>query len=67
MNYNDFLKKKQKKVVRSGFEIDEDKLNDMLFNFQKFTVKRALKAGKYAIFYIPCYKPYLFDYQLKVK
>jgi DNA modification methylase len=50
MNYNDFLKKKQKKVVQSGFEIDEDKLNDMLFNFQKFTVKRALKAGKYAIF-----------------
>lgn len=50
MNYNDFLKKKQKTVVQSGFEIDEDKLNDMLFNFQKFTVKRALKAGKYAIF-----------------
>lgn len=49
-NYIDFLKTKQKSVVESGFDIDESELNNMLFDFQKFTVKRALKAGKYAIF-----------------
>lgn len=50
MNYNEFLKSKQKEVILSGFDIHENELNEMLFNFQKFTVKRALKAGKYAIF-----------------
>ncbi len=50
MNYNDFLKTKQKKHVMSGFDIDENHLNDNMFEFQRFIVKRALKAGKYAIF-----------------
>jgi DNA modification methylase len=50
MNYSDFLKQKQKQVIHSGFDISESELNPMLFDFQKFTVKRALKAGKYAIF-----------------
>jgi len=50
MNYNEFLKTKQKQVIDSGFNIEESQLNPLLFNFQKFTVKRALKAGKYAIF-----------------
>ena len=50
MDYKSFLKSKQKEVILSGFDIHENELNDMLFNFQKFTVKRALKAGKYAIF-----------------
>jgi DNA modification methylase len=50
MEYDIFLKTKQKSVIHSGFEINENELNPMLFNFQKFTVKRALKAGKYAIF-----------------
>jgi len=50
MTYQDFLKTKQKNIVDSGFDIDESELNTMLFDFQKFTVKRALKAGKYAIF-----------------
>lgn len=48
--YGEFLKTKQKSVIQSGFDISESDLNPMLFNFQKFTVKRALKAGKYAIF-----------------
>jgi DNA modification methylase len=48
--YTDFLLQKQKAIVESGFEVSEDELNPLLFNFQKFTVKRALKAGKYAIF-----------------
>jgi len=50
MEYQEFLKTKQKKVIESGFEINESELNPMLFNFQKFTVTRALKKGKYAIF-----------------
>lgn len=50
MDYENFLNTKRKKVIQSGFDIDESQLNPMLFGFQKFTVKRALKAGKYAIF-----------------
>lgn len=48
--YLQFLEKKQKSHVYSGFEINENKLNINMFDFQKFIVKRALKAGKYAIF-----------------
>jgi len=50
MNYLDFLESKQKKHIISGFDIDESQLNTNLFPFQKFIVKRSLKAGKYAIF-----------------
>jgi hypothetical protein len=50
MDYTQFLNTKHKSIVHSGFEINENELNSMLFDFQKFTVKRALKAGKYAIF-----------------
>jgi DNA modification methylase len=48
--YLEFLEKKQKSHVFSGFDIDESELNNSMFPFQKFIVKRALKAGKYAIF-----------------
>ena len=48
MEYSEFLKQKQKRVIESGFM--PEKLNDHLFDFQEFIVKRALKAGKYAIF-----------------
>jgi len=48
MEYIDFLQKKQKTHKESGFEVD--RLNKNLFPFQEFIVKRALKAGKYAIF-----------------
>jgi hypothetical protein len=50
MKYEDFLKGKLRRHISSGFDIDESKLNKHLFDFQKFTVKRALKAGKYAVF-----------------
>jgi DNA modification methylase/superfamily II DNA or RNA helicase len=50
MEYQEFLKTKQKSIVQSGFEIKESELNPLLFPFQKFIVKRALKAGKYAVF-----------------
>jgi len=48
--YLDFLNKKQKAHIFSGFDVNENELNKQMFDFQKFIVKRALKAGKYAIF-----------------
>lgn len=48
LNYDEFLKTKQKTHILSGFEATN--LNNNLFPFQEFIVKRALKAGKYAIF-----------------
>jgi DNA modification methylase/protein-tyrosine phosphatase len=48
--YLEFLQKKQKNHIESGFEVNEADLNSNLFDFQRFIVKRALKAGKYAIF-----------------
>lgn len=48
MNYEEFLTTKKKSIIESGFDVEN--LNDNLFDFQNFTVKRALKAGKYAIF-----------------
>ena len=50
MNYTDFLKTKEKTHQHSGFDVDDRKLNKHLFDFQKFVVKKALKAGRYAIF-----------------
>jgi superfamily II DNA or RNA helicase len=50
MNYEQFLQTKQKTHIHSGFDIEESELNDNLFPFQRFIVKRALKGGKYAIF-----------------
>jgi DNA modification methylase len=50
MEYLEFIQSKQKNTTKSGFEIEDDALNQNLFAFQKFIVKRALHAGKYAIF-----------------
>lgn len=49
-NYEAFIQRKQKNIIQSGFDLDESSLNKSMFDFQKFIVKRALKAGKYAIF-----------------
>lgn len=48
--YLEFLNTKQKSHILSGFDVDLKELNNAMFDFQKFIVKRALKAGKYAIF-----------------
>lgn len=50
MNYEQFIQSKQKTLAQSGFEVDETNLNPALFDFQKWIVRRALSAGKYAIF-----------------
>jgi DNA modification methylase len=48
MTYQEFIATKQKTHIYSGFDVGE--LNNNLFPFQDFIVRRALKAGKYAIF-----------------
>lgn len=49
-DYNAFLEKKKQRRIESGFEVKETDLNPMLFDFQKYCVKRALQAGKFALF-----------------
>lgn len=46
--YKQFLEQKKKAVINSGFE--PGKLNKNLFKFQDYVVRKALIAGKYAIF-----------------
>lgn len=47
-DYSDFLKTKHTRIEQSGIDVSESEMNPMLFDFQKFIVKKALKAGKYA-------------------
>ena len=48
MTYDQFLESKVKSIENSGFECKN--LNSMLFDFQEYIVKTALKNGRYAIF-----------------
>lgn len=48
MTYDQFLERKLKVKEQTGIEVK--RLNSKLFDFQKFIVKKALQAGKYAIF-----------------
>lgn len=48
--YQEFLKTKQKAFIESGFDVDESRLNANLFDFQKYSVKIALKKGRFAFF-----------------
>lgn len=50
MNYEEFLKSKQKTFIESGFELNENELNPMLKDFQKYQVLIALKKGRFALF-----------------
>ena len=49
-NYMEFLANKQTSIVKSGFDVNEDELNSLLFPFQKYCVIRALKSGRFAMF-----------------
>ena len=49
-DYESFLKTKERRIIESGFIVNDEDLNPHLFDFQKFCVKRALKKGKYALF-----------------
>lgn len=48
--YSEFLETKRQSRIESGFHIEESELNPMLYDFQKYCVKRALEAGKFALF-----------------
>lgn len=50
MNYQEFLRTKQLKIINSGFDVDRDTLSDKLFEFQKDIVQWALKKGKSCVF-----------------
>ena len=50
MDYKSFLDTKKKYHVDSGFFINENKLSNHLFDFQKFAVKWALEKGRAALF-----------------
>jgi len=50
MNYQEFLSKKKKSIIESGFEIDQEELNNNLFDFQKYIVQIAIRKGRFAIF-----------------
>ena len=48
--YLKFLETKKTAIVKSGFEVEESALSDTLFPFQKYCVRRALSAGRFALF-----------------
>ncbi|MBR1526872.1 MAG: hypothetical protein IJ640_09490 [Prevotella sp.] len=48
--YLEFLERKKTQRIESGFVVDDSDLNPVLFPFQKYCVKRALAAGKFALF-----------------
>lgn len=48
MTYQQFLASKKKNVIFSGFEAES--VSPLLFDFQEYIVKRALSAGRFAIF-----------------
>lgn len=50
MNYEEFLKTKKIYIQSSGFEVNLNDLNPLLFDFQKDIVRWALKKGKAALF-----------------
>lgn len=48
--YIEFLQKKQTAIESSGFDLMDSEMNEKLFQFQKYCVKRAVKAGRFAMF-----------------
>ena len=50
MKYETFLNNKNTILENSGFEVDKEELNPMMFDFQKDIVKWALAKGRAAIF-----------------
>lgn len=51
MEYKEFLTTKKKTFIEGGFEINENELNNNMFDFQKHAIKTALFKGKFALFF----------------
>ena len=50
MEYKEFLKQKEVKVIDSGMDVADEDINKHLFDYQHDIVKWALKKGKSAVF-----------------
>lgn len=50
-DYKEFLNEKRKTFIESGFEINDDELNPLLKDFQKYGVKTSLRKGRFALFF----------------
>jgi hypothetical protein len=50
MTYQEFINQKLRYNTAAGFDLDERFLNPILFDFQKYVVRKALQNGVYAIF-----------------
>lgn len=48
--YHEFLARKKKHIEDCGFTVEDEDLNPLMFPFQKYCVKVALKKGKFALF-----------------
>jgi hypothetical protein len=48
--YEALIERKLRYNVEAGFDVHEQFLNSKLFDFQKYIVRRALRAGKFALF-----------------
>lgn len=51
MNYNEFLETKKRQFISSGFDVQENELNPLLKDFQKYGVTTSLKKGRFAFFF----------------
>jgi len=49
-DYKQFLESKKVRLTESGFNVEQAELNPRLFDFQRYIVTKAVKAGKYAVF-----------------
>lgn len=49
MNYHEFLERRKRQVIEAGFIVPESKINSMLFDFQNYSVRKALQFGRYAL------------------
>lgn len=50
MTYEEFIESKKPRVIKSGFEVDRNSLNPMLFEWQRDIVYWALRKGRAALF-----------------
>lgn len=48
--YMEFLETKKSQRIESGFNVEDSEINQVLFPFQRYCVKRALAVGKFALF-----------------
>lgn len=49
MDYHTFLERKKRVTLENGFEVGEEHIHPLLFDFQNYATRRALKYGRYAL------------------